>query len=180
MPQTSSVNMGILHCQWFISLASEWSIIILPSPHPETPSFYFFWAKAVFINAPETPASSWIKSTGWQLACFVGDRAALALSASTVMSLPAPSVVGRCESITGTTTPAPQFSRCPVVSELRSFMLFLKNIYCPNVRFLCHCSWEPVQLKGEQQMYALQFAWLPMVLYLTPGKDFNRISKILE
>lgn len=81
----ASMNTGVLHCQWFISLASEWSIIILPSPHPETPSFYFFWAKAVLVNALKTPANSWIKSTGWQLACFVGDRAALALSASAVM-----------------------------------------------------------------------------------------------
>lgn len=161
MPQTSSMNTGILHCQWFISLASGWFIIILPSPHPETPSFYFFWAKAVLVNAPRTPANSWIKSTGWQLACFVGDRAALALSASAVMCLPAASVVGRCENITATPTPASPFSRYPVVSELRSFMLSLKNIYCPNVMFLCHCRWELVQLKGEQQMYGLQFSLFP-------------------
>lgn len=143
LPQTSSTNTGMLRCRWFISLASEWSVIILPFPHPEVPSPFFFWAKAVFRNAPPKPASSWIKSAGWQLARFVGDTAALALSAGAVMCLPAASVVGRCESITATTAPAPPVRGYPAVSELRSLMLFLeKKKCCPNVRFWCHYSWE--------------------------------------
>lgn len=157
-PQTST-NTGILHCWWFISPASEQSVIILPFPHPEAPSPFFFWAKAVFRNTPPKPANSWIKSAGWQLAGFAGDTVVLAVSAGAGLCCQQPVLwegvrASRPPPLLSTSSRVP----CGFWAETPYAFLGEKKKNCPNIRFWCHYSWEQGQLKGERKMYALRFA----------------------